>query len=370
MLVSERQHTERSSQLPIEEIYTNHDINPHLQHDKTTGYNFDFPSKWANADSTNKVIALRKLEIAPTSHNFNMALRIYKGEVPIVEEDGWDDWTSTDNNVTRSLIKPPFFAEGSHFTFPQFFNDGPNDAQSKDFSYEFTNNANGDFIGYSCVAKSSLVQYNYVFTKEGNEYVTTIFYRLSSDEVETEWFQSLDKCYSITDENSLIEIIHLIVQELCPFLTHHNLKITYKYDYKKGSILISIVDKNLAERYFEFKFLNDEDAAEFLRLFNQDLSFFNWQTIADHRVDKHFTADVWDRKHAQFHSTFSDAKRNYIGSNKDDLSHVNKLFKYAHGNTSFNIRFTTDGLNNFLPKYCNFMIELVFILNYKNNVIT
>ena len=53
MLVSERHHTERSSQLPIEEIYTNHDINPHLQYDKTTGYNFDFPYKWANADSTN-----------------------------------------------------------------------------------------------------------------------------------------------------------------------------------------------------------------------------------------------------------------------------------------------------------------------------
>ena len=48
MLVSEKQHTERSSQLPIEEIYTNHDINPHLQYDTTTGYNFDFPSKWAN----------------------------------------------------------------------------------------------------------------------------------------------------------------------------------------------------------------------------------------------------------------------------------------------------------------------------------
>ena len=92
--------------------------------------------------------------------------------------------------------------------------------------------------------------------------------------------------------------------------------------------------------------------------------------MASYESSHLFQQDVWDRKHAHFHSTFSDSKRGYLGKNKDDLSHVNKLFKYSHGNTSFNIRFTTDGLNNFLPKFCNFVIELVFILNYKNNIIT
>ena len=107
-----------------------------------------------------------------------------------------------------------------------------------------------------------------------------------------------------------------------------------------------------------------------MRFLNQDLTFSNWRKITDHNIEPYFEDDVWDRRYAQFHSTFSDAKRNYIGSNRDDLSHVNKLFKYSYGNTSFNIRFTTDGLNSFLPKFCNFVIELVFILNYKNNIIT
>ena len=176
MLVSERQHTERSSQLPIEEIYTNHDINPHLQHDKTTGYNFDFPSKWANADSTNKVIALRKLNITPTSHSFNMALRIYKQEVPAISEDGWDEWKTHDSAGTSSKIKPPFFAVGTHFTQPQFFNDRPTDEQSDDFKYEPINNFNGDLIGYKCVANAELVQYLYEISIYNGKYVTIVYY--------------------------------------------------------------------------------------------------------------------------------------------------------------------------------------------------
>ena len=117
-------------------------------------------------------------------------------------------------------------------------------------------------------------------------------------------------------------------------------------------------------------FATDQDAVQFLYFLNQEATQMNKYELAHYYYEHHFPQDVWDRKHAHFHSTFSDTKRGYLGKNKDDLSHVNKLFKYSHGNTSFNIRFTTDGLNNFLPKLCNFVIELVFILNYKNNIIT
>jgi len=368
MLVSEKQHTERSSQLPIEEIYSNHDINQFLQYDKSTGYNFDFPSRWANADSTNKVIALRKLDIRPTSHNFNMALRVYKSGIQPIPQSGWNEWGAAAETSTH--IRPPFFEVGIHFTHPQFVGDRPTDDASDEFKYEILNNVNNDVVGYKCVAESKLIQYRFECSFKDDQYITKMYTRTTKDKISSEWLQSTDKCFTVTEENSLIEIIHLIVQEFCAFLTYNNWKLCYKYDIKKGSMHFILINKNQKPMYLEFKFITDEDAAEFLRFLNQDLTFENWRKITDHNIEPLFEYDVWDRRYAQFHSAFSDAKRNYIGSNRDDLSHVNKLFKYSYGNTSFNIRFTTDGLNNFLPKYCNFIIELVFILNYKNNIIT
>ena len=44
------------------------------------------------ADSSNKVIALRKLDIRPTSHNFNMALRVYKEGIQPIPESEWNVW--------------------------------------------------------------------------------------------------------------------------------------------------------------------------------------------------------------------------------------------------------------------------------------
>ena len=168
----------------------------------------------------------------------------------------------------------------------------------------------------------------------------------------------------------MIEIIHLIVNEFSEFMSKHSYTFSYSYDREYGSIQFSVVNNELVSLPFEFKFVTNEDAAAFLRFLNQKVEYTYLYILTDHLSSHLFPQDVWDRKHAHFHSTFSDTKRGYLGKNKDDLSHVNKLFKYSHGNPSFNIRFTTDGLNNFLPKFCNFVIELVFILNYKNNIIT
>ena len=112
-------------------------------------------------------------------------------------------------------------------------------------------------------------------------------------------------------------------------------------------------------------FATDQDAIQFLYFLNQEATQKNKYEMASCEYNYHFKQDVWDRQHTHFHSTFSDSKRGYHGKNKDDLSHVNQLSKYSHGNTSFNIRFTTDGLNNFLPYFCNFVIELVFFLKFQ-----
>ena len=370
MLVSEKEHTERSSQLPIEEIYTNHDINPNLAYDKTTGYNFDFPSRWANADSTNKVIGLRKLDIIPSAHSFTIGLKVWNTRPNVPDREGWNEWNLY--KAYTSKYKPPLFHVGSYTAPPHYIDDNPGFHEEEEFEVEAIHRTGTtEIIGYTCKAiKAKLYQYTYSYSIRDGNYNTTIYRRETIEPIEAEWVQSLYKCFSITEDNSLIEIIHLITQELCPFTSWHSSKLHYYYDNNRGSLAFELIVSGNKLVPFEFIFPTDEDAVQFLHFLNQEATQENKYEMASYEKEHLFYQDVWDRKHVHFHSTFSDSKRGYLGKNKDDLSHVNKLFKYSHGNTSFNIRFTTDGLNNFLPKYCNFVIELVFILNYKKNVIT
>ena len=126
MITTERQHTERSSQLPIEDVFTCHDINLNLDYDKNTGFNFDFPQKWAMADSSNKVIGLRKLDAIPSSHTFSLAIRVYD-EPPKIPES-LADWGDEDHVSTKTYdTKPLFFSEGKHSLPLQYLKDSVDD---------------------------------------------------------------------------------------------------------------------------------------------------------------------------------------------------------------------------------------------------
>ena len=73
-------------------------------------------------------------------------------------------------------------------------------------------NANTDVVGYKCAADSKLIQYRYEYSFTDAQYMTKIFSRRTKNKIKSEWLQSTDKCFTVTEENSLIEIIHLIVQ--------------------------------------------------------------------------------------------------------------------------------------------------------------
>ena len=370
MITTERQHTERSSQLPIEDVFTCHDINPNLAYDKFTGSNFDFPQKWAMTDSSNKVIGLRKLDMIPSSHTFSLAIRVYD-EPPRIP-DKLEDWDDYDIVGTKTYdTKPLFFSEGK-YSFPlQYLKDNVED-KTPGMQHIAITGHNLYNIGHSTTVtnnKLTEILQEHDITEDGKYEIRT--YKLQTiANVNAKWKQTIFKSFSVLEDNSLIEIIHLIVNEFSEFMSKHSYTFSYSYNREYGSIHFSVVNNELVRLPFEFKFVTNRDAAEFLKFLNQKIHYNYLYILTDHLSSHIFPQDVWDRKHVYFHSTFSDTKRGYLGKNKDDLSQVNKLFKYSHGNTSFNIRFTTDGLNNFLPKFCNFVIEFVFILNYRNNFIT
>ena len=80
--------------------------------------------------------------------------------------------------------------------------------------------------------------------------------------------------------------------------------------------------------------------------------------------------NVWNRRKAVFHSTFSDSKRNYLGLRKDFWQSISKTYTYSHGGSEFWIRFTTNGVDPFLPIHHGIIIELVFLVDSENITIT
>ena len=148
--------------------------------------------------------------------------------------------------------------------------------------------------------------------RHDGRYHTNIQKRSTNDTVAGEWVQSLFKCFSVTEDNSLIEIVHLMTQEFCAFTSWHYSKLHYIYDNKTGSIQFELLSNGNHKESFEFMFATDQDVVQLLYFLNQDATQMNKYEMASYEYDHHFTQDVWDRKHAHFHSTFSDTKRGYL----------------------------------------------------------
>ena len=65
MYTSEKQFNTTTSDLAIEEVYTNLDVEPNDPCISTKGFAFRYPQRWLNDPSQNKAIGLRKLSITP-----------------------------------------------------------------------------------------------------------------------------------------------------------------------------------------------------------------------------------------------------------------------------------------------------------------
>jgi hypothetical protein len=81
-------------------------------------------------------------------------------------------------------------------------------------------------------------------------------------------------------------------------------------------------------------------------------------------------SNVWDRVSLQFHASFSNNKRNFIGLNKDFYKSPSVFYDPPTNASDFWIKFTTDGRNQFLPRHCRFYISISFVRNYKNSLVT
>ena len=183
---------------------------------------------------------------------------------------------------------------------------------------------------------------------------------------------------SVTPDNNLDEIIAFILNQVNKHMATKTpdalLNLAYEFNYRTGEFefILFSEGEGVTDCKFNFKNSNENDDINlefFLKFLNQERSTEN-KLILSTPTDSMKFFDVWDRKSLMFHSSFSDAKRNYLGLNGDNFDRPTKFYDPPTNASNFQIRFTTDGTHNLLPRYCQFIVELSFIYNYKNSLIT
>ena len=129
-------------------------------------------------------------------------------------------------------------------------------------------------------------------------------------------------------------------------------------------------------QYIPFRFVC-ENHSEYLRLwslFNQlsDTPFDgylqdnNFTPASLAFVDEYRFTNVWNRTPLYFHASFSDSKYHYVCKTNDYWEKPAKLFYDNVNGLEFTVYFTTDGVHKIVPRWCNIVLELSFILRTRN----
>ena len=270
--VSENQFNTTTSDLAIEEVYTNLDVEPNDPCISTKGFAFRYPQRWLNDPSQNKAIGLRKLSITPQP----ISLKLYFSYLS----------PSTDKEIGVQR-------------------------------------------------------------------------------------RSID----VLPENNMLEILTKIRDQLYKRNDNQNTRVylTWTYVGTKLNLKCYRVDSNtgkeLTDVWFKLcgsQWTNDDNV---LKLFNQECTDKMRKYINTFHKEVVFD-DVWDRGYIEFHSSFSDARKGFLGLNDEFYSKPSLLFKSPYDGPTFYISFyVNDGKASIIPRYCRFIIQLCFILNYKKAII-
>ena len=107
--------------------------------------------------------------------------------------------------------------------------------RKSDFNYFRTTLYN---IGHSTTVtghKLTEILHEHEITKDGKYEIRT--YKLQTiNNISAKWKLTISKSFSVLEDNSLIEIIHLIVHEFSEFMSKHFYTFSYSYDREYGSI--------------------------------------------------------------------------------------------------------------------------------------
>ena len=114
---------------------------------------------------------------------------------------------------------------------------------------------------------------------------------------------------------------------------------------------------------------------EFLKFLNQPISGLNkpadqpYYDLCKNMTDSKTFAEVWNRDRLHFHASFSTSRRKFIGKRGDFYQTLTLLYPPPTNESTFYIRFTSNGIKNVLLRFCEFDVQLCFIVNYRKTKI-
>ena len=261
--------------------------------------------------------------------------------------------TYTENDVTNSY-QPDI---GYQFDYPQRWLNDESDFKA---------------IG---IRRLHMVPTSHVFTIN----INIVYQKQGEDSpLEKNYLETLE----IIAENNFEEIIHKLVidfrQSIIDYRAVDNsfpdIQMTYNYDYRTGNFELKLKDNSsesekLDALVFAITGESDDDLQSFIEFLNQENTTEVHDKLEELSEKKVFT-NVWDRSTLQFHASFSDNRRGFVGLNEDFYENPSVFYDPPSNMFNFWIKFTTDGIHQILPRYSRFYIGLCFVRNYKNSLVT
>jgi hypothetical protein len=160
---------------PIEAVFTEHEINREINYVKDTGYYYNHPPRWITTLSDNKMIGVRRLDMFPTSHVFNLQFAIYSTYNDKVEYD--PIWILHFESAYSE--KPDIWTEGSFYRGPVF------DQELSGSSGKFEKVVIDKMLStYKVHAHMFLIRYDLSYDPDKKLYKTAIYFRRSLVEYE------------------------------------------------------------------------------------------------------------------------------------------------------------------------------------------
>ena len=169
---------------------------------------------------------------------------------------------------------------------------------------------------------------------------------------------------SITSGNTLDEIMHCIVNEFNGTIGNINYSFDYRYNYRTGELEMFM--SNAAEtREAYFCFEEYYGTWGFLEFLNQDNDQEGRDYINKPHQAKIFQG-VWNRETLYFHTSFSNSKLHFLGLNGDHFDDPSVFYPFSTNSNDFRVWFTTDLIHPILPRHCDFLMQLCFVMNVED----
>ncbi len=169
----------------------------------------------------------------------------------------------------------------------------------------------------------------------------------------------------ITEYDNLIKVLNYLCNQFKYYTVNDKTGgLNYVYGNDDNILKLVFLDSNNDPYPFEIIDDNDNDSVrDFLAFLNQDITDETVNYCNNSSLVKEFH-DVWNRDRLHFHASFSTSRRKFIGKRGDFYQNLSLLYPPPSNESTFYIHFTSNGVKKILLLYCEFDVQLCFIVNY------